>query len=195
MENTPRMETSRLVLRKFEARDQKALFDIMRDEETNRFLPWFPCKSIKEAARLLESYLENYEKGAGQRWAVCEKEDDVPIGYVHVASDDSHDFGYGFRHEFWGRGYCTEAASAAVARLAADGLPYITATHDVENPKSGAVMQKIGMHYQYSYQEDWQPKNIPVIFRMYQLNFDGNLGRRYEKYWEKYPHFIEQAVH
>ena len=194
MENTPRIETSRLILRRFEMRDQKALFAIMRDQKANRFLPWFPCETMQQAAALLEGYLENYEKGAGQRWAVCRKEDDVPIGYVHVAPDDSCDFGYGFHSAFWNMGYCTEAARAAAARLKADGLSYITATHDVENPKSGAVMRKIGMRYQYSYREVWQPKNIPVVFRMYQLNFDGNQKRRYEKYWNQYPHFIEKDL-
>jgi len=49
------------------------------------------------------------------------------------------------------------------------------------------------MHYQYSYEELWQPKNLPVVFRMYQLNLDGNEKRRYEKYWNRYPrHFIEE---
>lgn len=27
--------------------------------------------------------------------------------------------------------------------------------------------------YCYSYKQQWQPKNFPVTFRMYQLNFDG----------------------
>ena len=52
---------------------------------------------------------------------------------------------------------------------------YITATHDVNNPRSGRVMQAIGMRYCYSYEELWQPKNFPVIFRMYQLNLDGQM--------------------
>ena len=33
-------------------------------------------------------------------------------------------------------------------------------------------MQKLGMKYCYSYEEHWQPKNFPVVFRMYQLNFN-----------------------
>ena len=37
------------------------------------------------------------------------------------------------------------------------------------------------------------PKNIPVIFRMYQLNFDGK-ARIFQKYWHKYEHFIEENV-
>ena len=73
-----------------------------------------------------------------------------------------------------------------------DGFPYVTATHDVNNPRSGHVMQAVGMRYQYSYEEMWQPKNFLVTFRMYQLNLDGNDGRVYRKYWDSYDnHFVE----
>ena len=71
-------------------------------------------------------------------------------------------------------------------------MPYITATHDLLNPRSGRVMEKLSMRYCYSYREQWQPKDIPVDFRMYQLNLDGEEGRVYRGYWEKYPHFIEE---
>ncbi len=33
-------------------------------------------------------------------------------------------------------------------------------------------MQNIGMRYCYSYQEQWQPKDILVTFRLYQLDLD-----------------------
>ena len=88
--------------------------------------------------------------------------------------------GYGLRKELWRKGLCSEA-----------GIPYITATHDVNNPHSGQVMQAIGMKYRYSYKELWQPKNFMVTFRMYQLNLDGCEDRIYRKYWDRYPHFIE----
>ena len=53
-------------------------------------------------------------------------------------------------------------------------------------------MRNVGMKYQYSYEEQWQPKNILVTFRMYQLNLDGNEGRVYKKYWDNSAvHFIE----
>ena len=69
---------------------------------------------------------------------------------------------------------------------------YITATHDINNPRSGNVMKALGMRYRYSYQELWQPKNLLVTFRMYQLNFDHNDERVYKEYWNKYAnHFIE----
>ena len=54
-------------------------------------------------------------------------------------------------------------------------------------------MKKIGMHYCYSYKEVVMPKNIPVIFRMYQLNLDGK-ARIFQKYWHKYEHFIIMQI-
>ena len=63
----------------------------------------------------------------------------------------------------------------------------MTATHDRNNPRSGGVMKKAGMRYQYSYEEQWQPKNIPVVFRMYQLNLQGDESFVYRKYKDEAP--------
>ena len=38
--NTPRLETERLVLRRFTPADVEPLFSLMRDREVNTFLPW-----------------------------------------------------------------------------------------------------------------------------------------------------------
>ena len=97
-----------------------------------------------------------------------------PIGYINVEMDDSYDFGYALQRPFWGQGLVTEAGRAVVERVRADGLPYITATHDVNNPRSGAVMERLGMTFRYNYQEQWQPKNILVTFRLYKIDLAGS---------------------
>lgn len=90
--------------------------------------------------------------------------------------------------------YC-DRSKAVVEQLKRDGIPYITATHDRNNSRSGGVMRQIGMEYRYSYEEYWQPKNFLVIFRMFQLNLDGQKERTYEKYWNLYnTHFIEKDI-
>ena len=63
---------------------------------------------------------------------------------MHVSTDESFDFGYALRRPFWHRRIATEAARAVLERLQRDGIPYVTATHDVNNPRSGAVMRKLG---------------------------------------------------
>ncbi len=112
------------------------------------------------------------------------------MGYVNVSEDN--ELGYGLLGEYRGCGYATEACAAIIQKLKADSLPFIFATHDVNNPRSGEVMRRLGMKYKYSYQEQWQPKNISVTFRLYQINLDGNDDRVYRKYWNNSDvHFIE----
>lgn len=181
-------------MRKFTEEDIEALFLILKDEEANKFLPWYPMKSIEETKVFYkERYATKYAQPQAFAYAICLKEDNYPIGYIKVDMEEHHDLGYGLRKEFWHQGIVSEAAKVVVEQVKKVGLPYITATHDKNNPRSGMVMQKVGMKYCYSYEEQWQPKNIPVIFRMYQLNFDGNKDFVYKKYWNMYPnHFIEE---
>lgn len=194
--NTPAIETERLILRKFTENDLKAFYQIYSDEEVNTFLPWFPLKTMEEARRFYENSCETkYREKNAYNYAVCLKKDNIPIGYINVSMDNSFDFGYGLRKEFWHRGIITEAGKAVVEQLRKDGIPYITATHDINNPRSGGVMKQLGMKYQYSYEEQWQPKDFPVIFRMYQLNLDGNEDRVYDKYWNiSAVHFVEKEA-
>lgn len=195
-ENTPTIKTTRLILRRFEERDIQAIFEILSDKEVNTFLPWFPLKGVDEARTFFEKYfLFYYDKPSVYRYAICLKADNKPIGYVWLSDNESNDFGYGLRREFWHRGIATEAARAVVEQIRLAGYPYITATHDRNNPYSGEVMKKMGMKYKYSYVEQWQPKDIFVTFRMYQLNFDGNTERTSMKYWnESEHHMIEENV-
>ena len=194
--NTPILETKRLILRKFKEQDMEALFLILQDKEVNRFLPWYPLKSLEETQRFYEEkYASKYAQPQAYAYAICLKKDNYPIGYMKVDMEEHHDFGYGLRKEFWHKGIVTEAGKAVIEQVKKDGLLYITATHDRNNPRSGGVMRNVGMRYQYSYEEQWQPKNIPVIFRMYQLNFDGDENRIYQQYWDSsIVHFIEKDI-
>jgi len=191
--NTPTILTERLILRNFTEEDIEAIYQILNDEEVNRFLPWYPLKSIEDAKKFYqERYAKKYIQPQAYAYAICLKCDNYPIGYIQVDMDGPHDFGYGLLKEFWHKGIATEAGRALIEQVKKDGIPYITATHDVNNPRSGIVMQQVGMKYCYSYEEQWQPKNIPVIFRMYQMNFDGDNDRIYKKYWnESKLHFVE----
>lgn len=185
-ENTPTLETDRLLLRKFTAGDLAALFAIYSDTEVNTYLPWFPLKTMEEAKTFYEkNYKDVYNQPVGYKYAICLKSNCIPIGYVNVSIDRSHDLGYGLLRDFWHKGIMTEACRAVITQLKKDGIAYITATHDIHNPRSGSVMRQLGMEYQYSYEEQWQPKNKLVTFRMYQLNLDEQYKGVYTEYWDK----------
>ncbi len=191
-ENSPPIQTQRLHLRRFCEGDVIALHEILRDKKVNLFLPWFPSRTLAETEERLHEWMESYDREGEYRYALCRKEDGFLIGYVHVSGDASHDLGYGLRQDFWGKGIAVEACRAVLAKLQQDGVSYVTATHDVNNPASGAVMKKLGMTYHYSYVEQWKPKEIQVTFRMYQRNLNG-VSPVYDVYWNRYPrHFIEK---
>jgi ribosomal-protein-alanine N-acetyltransferase len=191
----PELHTQRLLLRAFRKEDAPALLRILSDRKANTFLPWFLVDTLEEAERFLEErFLTKGPMEKGCCYAICWKEEGIPIGYVHMDGGEGHDFGYGLREEYWRRGIVTEAARRVMEEIRRAGVPYLTATHDVNNPRSGAVMQKLGMTYRYSYQEDWQPKGLRVTFRMYQINLDGQ-DRLFTKYWDEAAvRFVEENV-
>ena len=113
--NTPALETGRLMLRKFMERDMEALFLILKDEEVNQFLPWYPVKSMEETEIFFDKrYASKYAQPQGYAYAICLKENNFPIGYINVDMEEHHDFGYGLRKEFWHKGIITEAGKAVV---------------------------------------------------------------------------------
>ena len=195
MDNTPTILSERLRLRRFEERDLSALYELFHDEEVNTFLPRFPIHTMAEAQQIYEeNFAAKYTRERGYYYAICLRESDIAIGYVVASLHDAHDFGYALRKEYWHQGIVSEAGAMVVAQLKQDGVPFITATHDILNPRSGEVMKRIGMHYAYTYvEEHWMPKDRCAVFRMYQLNLDGNDTRIYRRYWDEYEtHFIEQ---
>lgn len=193
--NTPALETKRLILRRFTQEDVPAVYEIFSDPEVNRFLPWFPLKTMEEAREFYQAhYGQAYQKPAGYYYAICRKEDNVPVGYMGLGAKEPYELGYGLERRFWRQGIVSEAGRALLEKVARDGLPYVTATHDVNNPASGHVLRALGMTYRYSYREWWQPKNISVVFRLYQLDLNGH-HETYSGYGEKHPeHFVEENL-
>ncbi len=142
--NIVTLETERLILRPFNENDLDAFFRIYSDKKVNQFLPWYPVQTKEEAKQFYE---KRYAHSKDYRYAICLKEDNIPIGYVNVSMNESHDFGYGLLEAYWRQGIVSEACRAVLAQLKKEGLRYITATHDVRNPHSGYVMKSIGMSY------------------------------------------------
>lgn len=191
MNNSPQLMTNRCILRKFTIEDANDVLELMSDLDVNKFLPCFPLKTIEEAKEYIKkNYIESYDKENGYKYAICLKESNKVIGYIVVSADVSHDLGYAIHKDYWYKGYAFEAGEAVLRQLKKDGFDYVSATHDVNNPNSGKVMMKLGFGYRYSYLEMWQPKNIEVTFKMYQLDFTKDCAT-YMGYWNRYDHFIE----
>ena len=188
MPNIPILRAGRTLLRPFSTADAPDVLNLLSDAEVTAFLPMFTLHSLAEA----QSFLRNENR---RLWAVCPQGTDAPAGYICVGREEPFDLGYALQRRFRGCGVITGASKAALGYLKAEGVPYVTATHDVNNPRSGAVMRRLGMAYCYSYREQWQPKDISVVFRLYQIPLADANAKTYMGYWERYPeHFIEPGL-
>lgn len=191
--NTPTLETRRLILRRFTEGDVPDIYEILRDPKVNKFVP-VKLESMEDARRYFERYEEVYRRPWGCDYGICLKDSGRVIGYIGVKTEEPWDLGYGLRPEYWRQGYVSEAARAVTAWLKEQGLPYVTATHDRENPASGRVMRAAGMTYRYTYHEHWDAGDRWVWFRMYQLDLNGE-HETYKGYWERFPeHMTEENL-
>ena len=151
---TGRLETSRLILRRFTVADAEAMYrNWASDPEVTRFLTW-PCHpSVEATAALLEAWAKQYEDGGRFSWAIQRKGANEVIGSIAAVKLDeevnSAEIGYCLSRAFWGQGLMPEALRAVLDYLFNEaGFNRLSARHDVRNPNSGRVMQKAGMKYE-----------------------------------------------
>jgi len=192
------LTTPRLIIRPATSaiNDLTALTQILADEQVNQYLPWYPVTTLAATKRFYDEKIARLNAtDQAFFWLICLKTTQQPIGYIDLSDDAGHDLGYGLAVAYWHQGIATEAGTAVIDYLRMTSLPFITATHDRHNVGSGKVMQKLGMQYAYSYEEQWQPKDILVTFRLYQLNLDGQTDRIYWHYWDQSEtHMIEKMI-
>jgi RimJ/RimL family protein N-acetyltransferase len=144
-----RIETARLLLRRFEARDVDELARIYADPSTTQWLGDGSPRAREETSAEIERFRALYrERGYGP-WAVCLRDSGVLIGHCGLQDLDGGPeaaLTWALSREWRGRGYATEAAMAAL-RDAFDGLklPRVSAVAQAANVESIRVMQKLGM--------------------------------------------------
>lgn len=71
------------------------------------------------------------------------KKDNYPIGFINIYIEDSYDFGNELHKELWHKGISNEAWKAVINQVKKDRLPFITTTHDKNNPRSDNVMKPL----------------------------------------------------
>ena len=149
---TKRIDTHRLILRPFRMEDAPAMFrNWAHDPTVTEFLTWQPHADVGATEELLTRWVR--ETAANPfyfQWAIELKTLGEPIGSISVVNFEektaSVEIGWCIGRPWWGMGIMPEAGAAVFAFLFDEvGLNRIAAKHDTRNPKSGRVMEKLGM--------------------------------------------------
>jgi RimJ/RimL family protein N-acetyltransferase len=144
-------ESARLLFREFTAEDTQLLYDLNSNPNVIKYVHE-PTPTIESTTKVLQDIiLPQYKLYNHGRWAVHLKSTSEFIGWCglkYIKEADEIDLGYRFKEDFWGKGYATEAAKAAISygfntlrlkKIIAKALP--------ENLGSLHVMEKCGMSY------------------------------------------------
>jgi RimJ/RimL family protein N-acetyltransferase len=150
IEPSPVLETRRLRLRAPEPRDLAAIAGFCGDKDVARMTlriphPYQPddAEAFFAAATALDPRRE--------RVFLIEHEEEGPAGMIgfHGTGEDPYpEIGYWIGKPFWGRGFATEAAQAALDWASRRwGRRAVAAGHFPDNPASGRVLAKCGFLY------------------------------------------------
>jgi RimJ/RimL family protein N-acetyltransferase len=144
------MRSARLLLEALQPDDVPSLVSLAGDPsiaDTTISVP-HPLDA-RVAHDWLTSLAQTVALGAAEHFAIRESAGAPLVGMVSLRSIDREheevELSFWIGRPFWGRGYATEAASAAVEH-AFDvlGLNRIVAHHMVRNPASGRVLARLG---------------------------------------------------
>lgn len=152
---TRRLETERLVLRRFTVDDAAAMFrNWASDDEVTKYLTWPAHSGVDVSRAVLEDWVRSYEREDFYQWAIVPKElGDEPVGSISaVRVDDDVDMvhiGYCIGRPWWRRGITSEALRRVMGFFFNEvGANRIESRHDTRNPNSGKVMEKCGMRHE-----------------------------------------------
>ncbi len=145
-----RIETDRLVLRRFKLSDLNDFYDYAKNPNVGPNAGWDFHKSKKESLLLLKNFIESNEV-----WALELKENSKVIGSIGLHKDRKREnksacmMGYVLGEDYWGKGLATEAAKAiiqyAFERMDASIL---SVYHYSFNERSKGVIMKCGFKFE-----------------------------------------------
>ena len=157
---TTAIETSRLLLRRFEVSDAEAMFaNWASDSEVTKYLMWPTHPDVNATVSTLSEWAPQYEKPDFYLWAITLKDTHEPIGSISVVEHDdavemAH-IGYCIGQKWWRQGIVSEALAGVMKFLFEEvGINRIEARHDPRNPNSGKVMMHCGMQYEGTHRQN-----------------------------------------
>lgn len=173
---TQAIETERLILRKYRMTDADDMYrNWVADPEVSRFWSWTPHQDVEETRFLLAGWIKEYSRLTVYHWVIVLKETLQAVGSVFLdeinEAEQSVSVHYLLSRRLWNQGIATEACRSVMNfAFGIVGAEKIHSRHHVDNPASGRVLQKCGMHYvQTKYRQYPDCERISGDYRFYEL--------------------------
>ena len=149
MTRTEPLKTARLLLREPVAADAPRLAQLANDIDVARMTTSMPHPFTRQDAESFLGRMAARDRAREMVFAVeVEGEGLAGVLGFHQKDDPAPEIGYWLGRPYWGLGYMTEAAQAAIT-WAKDGWAkrLMFSGHFADNPASGQVLVKAGFLY------------------------------------------------
>ena len=153
-----KLETDRLILRRWTEADAESLYEYAKDPAVGPIAGWPPHENIAESLNVIRNVLIGSEC-----YAICEKVSNKAIGSIELKlngrtdmtdKDDECELGYWLGKPFWGRGYMPEAARELLRHgFETLGMTTIWCGYYDGNNNSKRVQEKLGFAYHHTCEE------------------------------------------
>lgn len=145
---SPKIETQRLILRRYKETDIDAIYDIITDKRLSTYIK-FPELTKEQELECIKEWIKEADDSKYERWVIERKKDDAIVGNIDVNTVvKKHNYcnvGYTIRYDYWGNGYAAEALEAVSNHLLEESGYYLVECSCNElNKQSSRVMEKAG---------------------------------------------------
>lgn len=138
---SPRLETERLILRRWQESDVDVLYEMITDKRLSKFLK-IPNITKEDEFKRLQKWIAEADESLNERWVITLKETGDIVGKIDVESINKKnnycDIGYMLRYDYWGKGFMTEAVIAVSDYLLNDRGYYLIEGYCNELNKASA---------------------------------------------------------
>ena len=159
------IETERLILRQWKESDYLPFINMGSDLEVMKYFP--KCLTQEESINFIKAVTGIIDENKWGFWAVELKKSQEFIGFIGLHSQPTQfdfspciEIGWRLAKDFWGQGYATEGAKAALEyafnTLNLDKV--VSFTSSVNKP-SESVMKKLGMKKVTEFNHPKLPQN------------------------------------
>jgi RimJ/RimL family protein N-acetyltransferase len=185
----PRIETERLLLRRFVPDDLPALHDMRSRAEVVRYLYEEPSTLEDDRARLQRRMRHTRFAITGDALGFAVVQDGTLVGdvslFLHSAEHRQGEIGFVVHPDHQGRGYATEAARAVLElAFGTYDLHRVTGTLEARNAASARVLEHLGMRCEAHLVEnewvkgEWQSERVYALLQREWLRASRGGGSR-----------------
>lgn len=144
---SPRLETERLILRRYKESDIDSIYEMITDERLSKYIK-FPSLTKEEELQCIKTWIEEADESKYEKWVIEIKDTGEIAGNIDVNTIvKKHNYcnvGYAIRFNYWGNGYAAEALKAVSDYLLDSGYYLVECSCNELNKQSSRVMEKAG---------------------------------------------------